>query len=208
MTELKTDEAQRELFEEFSQQPKKPNRFPTLARSPKTILFSTSTEQLLLAGIVAILMLCLAFFLGTLRGKTLAAESHAVAATTPARSLPLMGASRPAQTANRPVVVAQLTTPALASSAPPAPPAPTPAASAQTASVAEKPYTIQLVTHKKKEGAEAEAATLRRTGIQAQIVTRAGYFEICVGQYATREAAKKDLAFFSTRYKDCFLRRR
>ena len=71
MTDDKTKETQQELFEEFSPAPKKAERFPSITKTHKPILFSTTLEQLLMASIVFILGLCGVFFLGVLRGKAL-----------------------------------------------------------------------------------------------------------------------------------------
>src|SRR6185436_9440850 len=93
MTEQdKSRETQSELFEEFSSAPKKPERFPSIAKTHKPILVSTTLEQLLMASIVGILVLCGVFFLGVLRGKSL----------RPAASLP-SAVVRPAAVPVRPV---------------------------------------------------------------------------------------------------------
>ena len=57
MNEPELQEPQKELFNEFSsQEAKKAERFPAFHRTPKPILFSTSVEQLVLAGILLILV--------------------------------------------------------------------------------------------------------------------------------------------------------
>ena len=179
----KQKETQHELFEEFSPAPKKAERFPSIAKAHKPILFSTTLEQLLMISIVLILGLCGVFFLGVLRGKALrepalprpaAATARAVVSPTPSAMSPAVGV--PGVT----------------------PPSP----------AAEKPYTIQLVTHRKKEFAEAEMAAVRKMGYVSFIISSGEYFQVCAGQYATKDAAKRDLALFLTRYKDCFLRHR
>ena len=74
--------------------------------------------------------------------------------------------------------------------------------------VAEKPYTIQVVTHRKKEFAEAEVSRIRKLGYISFIIPSGDYFQVCAGQYASKEEARKDLGVFSSKYKDCFLRHR
>jgi hypothetical protein len=106
MNEPKPKETQQELFEQFSDAPKQPERFPQIARTHKPMLVSTNTEQLLMAGILLILVLCGVFFLGVMRGKAL---SGAIPAERPAEDPFSPPASR---TAVRPP-------------APPAEPAPT-----------------------------------------------------------------------------------
>ena len=175
----KQKETQHELFEEFSPAPKKAERFPSIAKTHKPILFSTTLEQLLMFSILFILGLCGVFFLGVLRGKALREPAAPLRAVVPA--------PRPAVT--RPVV-----------SAPPG--------ATLLASAAEKPYTIQLVTHRKKEFAEAEMALIRKMGYVSFIIPFGEYYQVCAGQYASKDVAKRDLALFLTRYKDCFLRHR
>lgn len=68
-------------------------------------------------------------------------------------------------------------------------------------------YTIQVVTHKKRAFAEGELAAIGRTGLGGKIIESDGYFIVCVGQYAAKEDAQKDLSFLKAKYADCFLRR-
>jgi cell division septation protein DedD len=71
-----------------------------------------------------------------------------------------------------------------------------------------KLYTIQLVTHKKKEQAENEVRAVRKSGFYSFIIPSGEFYQVCVGQYGSHNDAKKDLAFFKSRYQDCYLRRR
>ena len=71
-----------------------------------------------------------------------------------------------------------------------------------------RPYSIQLVTYKKKEYAEKEMKTLRRSGFFSTIIPSGDYYQVCVGQYASNNEARRDLAYFRVKYKDCYLRRR
>jgi hypothetical protein len=191
MTDERLKETQQELFEEFSPAPKKTERFPSIAKTQKPILFSTTLEQLLMLSIVCILGLCGVFFLGVLRGKALREPWMAGPA---AASRPV--AVRVPQTVSQAVPGVSIA------------PAGKPAPVAPPVLNAEKPYTIQLVTHRKKEFAEAEVAAVRKLGYMSFIIPSGEYFQVCAGQYATKEAAKRDLSLFLTRYKDCFLRHR
>lgn len=71
-----------------------------------------------------------------------------------------------------------------------------------------KPYTIQLVTYKRQDLAEQDVAYLRSKGYYATIIPSGDYFQVCAGQYASKEEAKLDIKRFQARYKDVFLRRR
>ena len=196
MTDEKDRETQQELFQEFSSAPKKPERFPSIAKTQKPILVSTTIEQVLMGAIVGILVLCAVFFLGVLRGKSLSGiSSQPTAAASSPKSMAV-----PTTTLVRPVAVSTRSAPAAA-------PVKSPV-SLVTPAATGKPYTIQLVTHRKKEYAENEMAAVRKIGFVSFIIPSGEYFQVCAGQYATKEEAKKDLALFAAKYKDCFLRRR
>ena len=184
MTDDKPKESQEELFPEFSPLPKKPERLTAFTKTHKPLLFSTTLEQMLMVSIVAILVLCGVFFLGVLRGKAL----------RPLPQPPVRLRSAPA-----PSPLPLNTTPAA--------PAPVRLA-AVPATTSDKPYTIQVVTHRKREYAENEVAAVRKMGYFSFVITRGEYFYVCAGQYASREEAKRDLALLATKYKDCFLRPR
>ena len=188
MTDERSQETQQELFQQFSSAPKRPERFPTLAKTQKPILISTTLEQLLMVTIVFILLLCGVFFLGVLRGKSLRQPSAAASFVRPETPKP---ANIPAPKAAAPVPV-QLP----------------PAAAPVSVSGAAKPYTIQLVTYRKKEYADAELGAIRKMGFTGFVVQRGEYFQVYSGQYASKEEAKRDLGSFQGKYKDSFLTRR
>ena len=211
MSDPKPQEIQQELFREFSKESRRTERIPPLAHAQKPILFSTTLEHLLLGGILFILVLCLVFFLGVLRGKSLTTV-FLPSAARPAATVSYL--PQKTQTTTTPRITAT-TPPAAVSLAPARPGANTTASVPSPSSVtaasrnsAAKPYTIQLVTHKKKETAENEAAALKRSGYYSFIMTSGEYYLVCVGQYASKEEAKKDLHNFSGKFSDCFLRRR
>ncbi len=183
----KEEEIQAELFHEFSSEPKKAKRFPSLHKSPKPILISTSVEQLIFAGILLILALCLIFFLGVIRGKSLLVSPLKATAPAPVSHMLAMPQYRPP--ASKTI-------------------APTPQSKPAVSTAVEKPYMIQLVTYKRRDLAENDVLVFRRRGVDAVVVPSGDYYQVCVGRYASKEEAKKDLKFFSAKYKDCFLRRR
>ena len=195
MTELKQEETQQELFRQFSEEPKKRERLPSLRKSPRPILINTSLEQVILLVIMLILTGCLVFFLGVIRGKALYRKSGGV----------LTSRTAPPPPASPAVFSRQLAT-----TRPPPPVKTSPQTNAPVTAAADlsKPYTIQLVTYKKRELAEREVSALRRAGYFAAIIPSGDYYQVCVGQYGAKEEAKKDLKAFGARYKDCFLRRR
>ena len=200
MAETKTPENQQELFSEFSQESQRPQRFPSLAKSHKPILFSVTMEQILLAGILLILLMCFVFFLGVLRGKSFRMERPASVAAPAARVVTAPAA--PAPVAIQPVAVPQasVSTTVFANTVTTRP--------KFTVDDPLKPYSIQLVTYKQREYAEKEAKGLRRLGFFTTIIPSGDYYQVCAGQYASSDEARRDLAYFSSKYKGCFLRRR
>ena len=213
MTEIKQEETQQELFNQFSGELKKAERFPSISRPQKPILFSTSVEQIILVSILLILAGCFIFFLGIMRGKALASKDQIAVSARPAPLAP-QGDLKRVQPV-RAVVTTQVTVKEVVATTPKvklAAPAVLPAKALAKPSPAtldlNKPYTIQLVTYKKKDLAEREVAGLRRNGFYSAIIASGDYYQVCVGQYAAKEEARKDLKVFGSKYKDCFLRRR
>ncbi len=219
MSDSKLKETQQELFTEFSPVPRKQERFPSLAKTQKPLLLTTNTEQLLLTGIVSILVFCGVFFLGVLRGKAI---SHGLAQPPAVYASPRRISRPPAQNI---LVAATLRTPQPQSIQPirnvqfaarpvavqTAPVATQPIQNMQHATISNdtnKPYTIQLLTHRKKELAEGEVKNLKLGGFFSFIIPSGEYYQVCVGQYASKEEARLDLGRFLTKYKDCFLRRK
>lgn len=179
---MRGEESQRELFQEFSGERKAAERFPSIQKTQKPLLITSSLEQIVFFGIVAILVGCFIFFLGMVRGRSLARQETAMPKelSSPAAALPGPKAALQA----------------------PAQPPPPPAQDLT------RPYTIQLVTYKKRALAEKEASALRKNGYFSTVLSSGDYYLVCAGQYASSDEAKKDLARFSAKYKDCFLRRK
>ena len=194
MAEIEQEERQQELFLQFSGEAKRPARFPALAKNHKPILLNTTVEQIILVSIAFILVGCFVFFLGVLRGKSLiASASHTLVKTT----IPVATTVPQRMTVNPSVAVK-----------PEARVSRTIANRVDPVENVNKPYTIQLSTYKKQDFAEKEVVALRHNGFYSTIIPSGGYYVVCAGQYATKDAAKKDLKIFSAKYKGCFLRRR
>ena len=199
-------ESQQELFEEFSGSPEhaKPGPLQFLSRSQRPILISTNSEQLVLVSIIAILVCCFVFFLGVLKGKSVQ-PAPGTRSAAPLNSKPRAPQTLPttfstqgaAQTAKNVVKAAPEATAGTKASG-----------SAQIMTDLNKPYTIQLCTYRGSSLAEKEVALLRKKGYYSFIIPSGDYYQVCVGQYVTKEHAKKDLKAFGAVYKGCFLRRR
>ncbi len=206
-------ENQQELFEEFSgaASSQKQGKLQFLSRSQRPVLISTNSEQIVLYGIVVILACCFIFFLGVLRGKSIRAmiEPSSPTSTLPAR------AAAPTATRSAATFPTSFTTSSRSSAASSQPIARTePPASSKATSAAQlltdlnKPYTIQLCTYRGQALAEKEVALLRKKGYYSFIIPSGDYYQVCAGQYMTKEHAKKDLKVFGSAYKGSFLRRR
>ena len=199
MAEIDREELQQDLFLELADSAKKPERFIPQNKINKPIPLNTSVEQLILIGIIMILAGCFVFFLGVLRGKSLGSNPTVLRpqkkivtspAVTPAQPALLSAGNHPAATA-------------LSSEIRQAGPPP----KAKGSWSPGKPYTLQLSTYRKQDLAEKEVSALRRSGYFSIIIPSDGYYQVCVGQYATKEDAKKDIKMFGAKFKGCFLRR-
>ena len=149
-------------------------------------------EQIILVSIALILLWCFIFFLGILRGKSLGSE---LAGSVIERRI-AQGVPKRTVVAPEPLALNQPARPASFIS------------KAQETANPGKPYTIQIATYKKRDLAEKEVVTLRHSGYYSTLIFSGGYYQVCVGQYATKEEAKKDLKILSARYKGPYLRRR
>ncbi|OGW84016.1 MAG: hypothetical protein A3C47_01415 [Omnitrophica bacterium RIFCSPHIGHO2_02_FULL_51_18] len=205
MTEIKQDEIQQEFFGDLGAPASKSKpRFPSLQKAQKPILISTSIEQILLAGILLVLTACLVFFLGILRGKSLTTSARpGIASVKPAAATPQGRNSTVRQPSvsvasmDRKIAQAQQATLKAKEALPGA-----------LVPGLGKPYTIQLVTYKKEDLAEKEVAGLRKKGHTAFIIPSGDYYQVCAGQYVSKEDAHRNLKNFSDKFRDCFIRRR
>ena len=196
MTEIKPDETQQEFFGEFSKEPKRPERLSFVPKTQKPILVNTSAEQIILGGIVLILAGCFIFFLGMIRGKSLSAQWKAERVVQQGVMPKPSGKTLEEKTASTVLLAKPVTAIPNNSQTP-----------LVTQNLA-KPYTIQLATYKKQDLAEKEVAALRRAGFFSFIITSGDYYVVCAGQYENKDGASKDLKFFGSKYKGCYLRRR
>lgn len=158
--------------------------------------FAVSLEQIFITLIVVLILFVLVFMMGVLRGRSLRQPADA---TRPApTAVHSQAATQPQVLIGQNTVLASRTA---AISTAPKFPEPT------LANTAKKPYTIQLVTYRNEDRALKEIAVLKARGLDARLIRRSGYFEICVGQYADRKEAQKDLRNLGNRYKGCYLRK-
>lgn len=193
-------ENQPDLFSQPLPEKQRSEPLRELRRSPQPILLHTTLEQIIFYAIVFVLYSCAVFFFGVLRGKSLEGPGAGV-----------YSAVRTAPPAARPAVAPQREqTPAVQRAAPVASD-PTPrAVTYATAMTSDpsKPYTIQLLSHRKKDYADRDAGMLRQAGVQTFVSRKGNYYIVCAGQYASSDEAAADLRYFRQKFKDCFLRRK
>ena len=60
----KQETGQAELFPDYAPKTGRAERFPALAKPPKTVLITATTEQIFFTATAAVLALCLVFFSG------------------------------------------------------------------------------------------------------------------------------------------------
>lgn len=144
---------------------------------------SISIEQLLTVLIVTIILFILVFIFGVWRGKAMQNEEVATVV------LPEVHVEK------KETPVTPPRGPAIAGIDKPVEKDP------------QKPYTIQLVAYRTESRALKEASDLTARGYDPSIITRGGFFQVCVGQYRNLKEAQKDIQILKKRYKDCFLRK-
>ena len=189
MSPLNTQKQQQELFDEFVVVKKTRGRFfGVLNKFNKPIFpqhrlnLSLSYEALIIILIGAVLVASVIFSLGVERGRSL--NSSDVELPAPIQP-----------------VVAEAPKPApKAAEAPKAP--------AAVAAAPDKPYTIQIASYKARDLADKEISKIKAMGYSADIVKKGDYFILCVGSFASKDAAKQTFTAMEKKYKSCIIRKR
>ena len=180
----KPKEIQPELFDEFIDANLKPkqriHRRIMRKKLPPHFLFTLSYENVIISIIVLIMLIIVSFSLGIERGKKLL-DSRA-----PLRSDAVV-VPAPFRAETREPALEEIKRPSLKKKT--------------------QPYTIQVATFKRKASAEKEMSRLRRLNYDSFFQAKGKFYLVFVGNYATRELAKKDLRELRKIYKDCFIKR-
>ncbi len=79
---------------------------------------------------------------------------------------------------------------------------------AATAATTDKPFTVQVASYKVRDLADKELAQVKAMGYTGDIIKKGDYFILCVGSFATKDAAKQTLAAMGKKYKGCLIRKR
>ena len=196
MPPLNTQKQQQELFDEFVVVKKTRGRFfGVLNKFNKPIFpqyrltLSVAYEKLFIILIGVALVAAIIFSLGVERGRSL--NSTEVEAPVPVQ--PVVAAP-PVEPVTPQVVEAPKTVAAQ------------PKASATPA--ADKSFTIQVASYKARDAAQKELSRVKAMGYPADIIKKGDYFILCVGSFATKDAAKQTLTAMGKRYKGCLIRKR
>lgn len=180
------------------------DRVKSLFKSQTDPRVTVSLEVLTAFFAVAIVLLVLTFYLGFQRGRNM--EHKEIQ-----RKVREFRSMRPAQPSYGTPVQSALGASTLVSQAPqtPQPIANTQVTSAlnSVAKTGKKPYTIQVVSYRTQTQADKEASQLMRQGFAVKVSPQGAYFVVCVGEYANRAEADKDLRALKKIYNDSYLRK-
>ena len=173
-----------------------------VAREAKITL---SLEGVIMTAIGIILLLVISFAMGVVKGRHIpTGESIRRSKTAYGRIAPLVQETKqvfsPAQEPTREAPVEAV---------PPEPArvesAPTPPPEAETTGMS---FTIQMVTHSKKQLAEKDVEQFKKMGYKSFILRWREYYIVCAGEYATRKDASSHIPKLKKIYADCFVRRK
>lgn len=196
-------EDQQDLFTSVDSETRS-DKFRAFLRSRRGPSFSVGLELLTAALAVTLVLLVAAFFMGFLRGKAVqeleisrkVQAYRALQQKSPPVTLEYI-ASRPVE------VEVERFKPAPRQSAFQAKKkAPKP-----IAKQGRKPYTIQVIAYRSEDRALSEASRLNRKGYLARMIMQGRLYVVCVGEYANRSEAQKDMAALKRIYDDSFLRK-
>ena len=221
MPPLNTQKQQQELFDEFVVVKKTRGRFfgvlnkfnkPIFPQHRLTLSVPYETLIIILIGVA--LVAAIIFSLGVERGRSLnISEVEAPAPIQPVVAAPPVEPVKPKVTeAPKPLpkapqaVKTATVKPAEAPKKPAVSAAVQPIASAATA--ADKLFTVQVASYKVRDLADKELSQVKAMGYTGDIIKKGDYFILCVGSFATKDAAKQTLTAMGRKYKGCFIRKR
>ena len=179
--------------------------------------FSVSYEQLILSTVAFIMAGLVLFSLGMERGRRVAQRSPTQPLTAGAPVATHRGQTSLAFAENAPTPPVRMpsgTVPSAQAKASVVAPAAAPAAAPITTTAAAAPtnakgqFTIQLATFTQPALAEEELRLLRKGGYQPFLIKTGKFSAVCVGAYATRQEATRQLAAVKSSYHDSFVRQR
>jgi hypothetical protein len=170
-----------------------------------------SIESLVILTILGIMIALFAFSLGVERGKHLAAlalDERVSAAWNLAPRKPALPVAQPALRQAVPAVLPQKTGNSGFVTAKKAPVAMAQARQ-QAAVPLAKPahFTVQVATYKNGTYAKSEASALKAKGFQSFLIKTGDFWLVCVGQFASQEAADAYYKKIQPKYRGSSVRR-
>ena len=186
-----SNEYQKELFEEYKQERGKFEKIvDKINIKRKKLYLHAPLENVVFAVIIIIMCVIVAFALGVERGKRLISESdrEEIEVSIPVQSVPQIELS--------PIEVGK-----------PKKEEPAKAPSVTKVTNATKRYTIQVISYKQRNLAEAEKNKLLNNNVNAYIIPSGNWYQVCAGGYDTIEKAKAALIKIEKKYKGSFIRK-
>lgn len=180
-------------------------------------IFRFSFENLIIAGIVFLLAMVIAFSFGMEKGRRL---NRVVATPDMRRSVDVIPKDAAASPLSIPKLAVDVvpevvveagsvqSTPSLALVSAPEGENPSEAEkSVDKTAPLETIHTIQVASFKQLNRAEREASDLKKMGYEAFTVLKGSYYIVCVGRFSEKKQAQTVLRPLRKRYSDCYVRR-
>ncbi|NQT96081.1 MAG: SPOR domain-containing protein [Candidatus Omnitrophica bacterium] len=176
-------QAQKELFEEFTEAgEKRKSSKPLFYPRPKRT-FTLSYEHIVIVAITVIIVAVVSFSIGVEKGKARHEDIGSAGIRVVKSKASIETKVPPAETE------------ALEE------PKPEPAET--------KPiYTVQVASYKQIEDARKEAEVLEGKGYKSDVLVKGIYYIVCAGEFSTRDKAKTLERKLKAVYKDCYIRER
>ncbi len=182
------NEFQNELFDDLAK-PQRPRRIPRHKPVAKrySILLDVTHEQAVFFVIALIIAGVIIFSLGVERGKRAAAPAPEIALEL--QEEVYEEAPESAEEVFEEIVTIETPKEEI----PPAPPEPVQKVS--------RPYTIQVATYWSKPSAKREMERIRRRGMDSFIISTNGKYDVCVGEFITKDNADETITKLKNDYK-------
>ena len=181
---------------------------------PGWVMLSLRHDQLILAGIAALIGVTVVFATGVERGKQLVRSERVlfsrtpepdVRQATPPKTAPSERGPEAANADTRPQQPAPRT-PAVGPKAKPAPVKVVAEPSLRPVRVSGGRYAVQVVSYAQAQRAKQEMDRLHSNGEPAFLVMRNGYTVVFVGPFPSKDDALGKISGLRNRYRDCFVK--
>jgi len=180
-------QVQKELFEEFADQPERRRQAKPIFHPRPKRTFTLSYEHIVITAIAFILVAVISFSLGVEKGK----RSDNRQVKEPVSRKSSVG-NEPKELAKEEIVVE-----VVSEEEPIQEP------------VEVKPvYTVQVASYSRKEDADKEAQKVEAKGYKSLVLLKGSYYIVCAGEFENKDKAKRLEKKLKSTYKDCYTRER